>query len=132
MTHTHSASTDQRPAWRGPLRLAAAAFTALLLAGACATGSSDEEVPLRAPSVEAGRAFAETRCASCHAVKAGQESPMAGVPTFVELNRRYVATTLQRKLADMVETEHSEMPPLRVHWDEIESLMAYMQTLETE
>jgi hypothetical protein len=57
---------------------------------------------------------------------------MAGVPTFVELNRRYVATTLQRKLADMVETEHSEMPPLRVHWDEIESLMAYMQTLETE
>ena len=130
MTRDHSAKAGRRVGWRRPAPLAAAGL-ALLLASACAATSDGEQADLRAPSVEMGRAFAETRCASCHAVKAGEESPRAGAPTFVELNRRYVATTLQRKLADMVETEHSEMPPLRVHWDEIEALMAYMQTLET-
>lgn len=129
MTRHPSDEARKRPAWRGPATLAAASL-ALLMAGACAA-TSGESASVAAPSVEMGRSFAEARCSSCHAVKAGQESPRAAAPTFVELNRRYVATTLQRKLAEMNETEHSEMPPLRVHWDEIEALMAYMQTLET-
>lgn len=131
MTRHPSDEARKRAGWRGPASLAVASL-ALLLAGACAATSGDESASLSSPTVEMGRSFAETRCSSCHAVKAGQESPRAGAPTFVELNRRYVATTLQRKLADMIETEHSEMPPLRVHWDEIEALMAYMQTLEPQ
>lgn len=130
MTRAPSAETEKRLPWRRPASLAAASL-ALLLTGACAGASTDRSPALDAPSVEAGRAFAQARCAACHAVEAGQASPRAGAPTFVELNQRYVATTLQKKLADMVETEHSEMPPLRVHWDEIEALMAYMQTLAT-
>lgn len=130
MTRDPSDKTGKRAPWRGPASFAAASL-ALLLAGACAATSGGEATELRAPSVEAGRSFAQTRCASCHAVEAGQASPRAGAPTFIELNQRYVATTLQKKLTDMVETEHSEMPPLRVHWDEIEALMAYMQTLGT-
>lgn len=130
MTRYFPNAGPARAAWRGPAT--AAGLVALLLASGCAATSDAQMAGLNAPSVETGRALAETRCASCHAVKAGQESPRAAAPTFVELNRRYVATTLQRRLAEMNETEHSEMPPLRVHWDEIEALTAYMQTLETQ
>lgn len=111
--------------------LTAGAALALLLAG-CAADAADE--PRLAagpvsPTAEIGRSIAQARCAACHAVDASLESPRTGAPPFVVLKDRYLATTLQRRLEAMVETEHSEMPPTRIHWDEVEALAAYMATL---
>lgn len=104
---------------------------AVLLAG-CAPGSADRTelaVGPTSPTVEIGRSIAQTRCASCHAVDASTQSPRSAAPPFVVLRDRYLETTLQRKLEAMVDTEHSEMPPLRMHSNEIEALYAYMESL---
>jgi cytochrome c len=110
-------------------RLLTPLFAALLLSG-CVTSEPVESAPLRSASFEQGRSIALTRCASCHAVDASMESPRAGAPPFLRLKERYLATSLQRRLEAMMETEHSEMPPLRMHWDEIEALAAYMEGLQ--
>lgn len=113
-----------------PLWLVGGCFAALL--AGCATGAAHQPEVARgptSPTVEIGRSIAQTRCASCHAVDASMESPRSAAPPFVVLRDRYLATSLQRKLQAMVETEHSEMPPLRMHSDEIEALYAYMESL---
>lgn len=113
-----------------PLQLVGGCLAALL--AGCATGAPDQPDLARgpiSPTVEIGRSIAQTRCAACHAVDASMDSPRSAAPPFVVLRDRYVATSLQRKLQAMVDTEHSEMPPLRMHSDEIEALYAYMESL---
>ncbi|HEY9219234.1 MAG TPA: cytochrome c [Phenylobacterium sp.] len=111
------------------IRTIATLFGIVMLSG-CAASESPEPGLLRSASFERGRSIAETRCASCHAVDASPESPRADAPPFVRLRERYVAISLQRRLADMVETEHSEMPPLRLDSEEVDALAAYMEGLQ--
>lgn len=83
-----------------------------------------------ATPAERGRAIAETRCAACHAVGEDLSSPRRGAPAFRDLKGRFVPLTLERRLTDINETGHYDMPPLVLHTDQIEDVAAYLETLD--
>ncbi|WP_310541138.1 c-type cytochrome [Phenylobacterium sp.] len=98
----------------------------LLAAPAAATAG---ENPLPASQAR-GHALARTVCAACHAVEPKGVSPNAKAAPFRHLAGRHVPLTLQRRLADIAETGHYDMPPINLHADEVQDVAAYINSLE--
>lgn len=74
--------------------------------------------------------MAAANCAGCHAVDALGSSPDRRAPPFRLLSGRYVELTLHRKLTEISETGHYDMPPVPVHTDEVRAIVAYINSLE--
>ncbi|WP_411286928.1 c-type cytochrome [Phenylobacterium sp.] len=116
------------------MRFPAVSLCAALLAGACAV------VPDRWPpvtgvsqdSADRGRQLAQQTCARCHAVGAAGESSQRRAPTFRALSGRYVSVSLQRKLTEIAETGHYDMPALLLHSDQVEDVVAYINSFEPQ
>jgi cytochrome c len=100
-------------------------LTLLAVPAAAAAG----ENPLPASQAR-GHALARSVCASCHAVETKGASPDAKAPPFRDLAGRHVPLTLQRRLADIAETGHYDMPPINLHADEVQDVVAYINSLE--
>lgn len=98
----------------------------LLAAPAVATAG---ENPLPASQAR-GHALARNVCSACHAVETKGASPNAKAPPFRALAGRHVPLTLQRRLADIAETGHYDMPPINLHADEVQDVVAYINSLE--
>jgi len=79
---------------------------------------------------ENGQVFAETHCASCHAVGRGGSSPLAEAPPFRELHRRYPVEQLAEALAEGISTGHPTMPEFELDPPQIDDLLAYLRSLE--
>ena len=77
-----------------------------------------------------GRVFAQTNCASCHAVGRIGESPLAIAPPFRTLHTRYPVEDLAEALAEGIMTGHPTMPQFQLDPAEIGDLIAYLKTLE--
>jgi mono/diheme cytochrome c family protein len=77
-------------------------------------------------SVTRGHAVAQRLCARCHAVEASGSSPDARAPAFRTLTGQFVPLTLERRLTEISETGHYDMPPVSVHADEVADLAAYI------
>jgi mono/diheme cytochrome c family protein len=75
-----------------------------------------------------GRVVAESRCAACHAVRAGETaSPNAAAVDFTR-----VATTpgmTELALQAMLQTSHRTMPNLILDADEMREVIAYILSL---
>lgn len=117
-------------AWRLVGRL-----TALWLLGAASVSSQGvwAQEPARKPAaetVEAGRAIAEARCASCHAVGPSGASPLPPAPPLRELHRRYPVEHLAEALAEGIAVGHPAMPEVVLEPPEIDAFIAYLQSLE--
>lgn len=97
------------------VRRATAALFVLLVAAA----------PGRAAGADAaaGAAIAARWCASCHAVTAGQEPVVVGVPSFADLAARADDATLSRFLFD----PHPTMKGLDLSRTEIAAVVAYIR-----
>lgn len=80
--------------------------------------------------VAAGRAMAETHCARCHAIERRGASPLPIAPPFRDLHKRYPVESLQEALAEGVVTGHPDMPEFRFAQEEIDSLIAFLKSLE--
>lgn len=76
-----------------------------------------------------GHAFARQLCSGCHAVERTGSSPRRHAPRFAALAGQYVPLTLHRKLTEIYETGHFDMPPLYVHTEEVEDITAYINSL---
>jgi len=76
-----------------------------------------------------GRRFAGQVCASCHAIDASTHSRRPGAPSFMTLRGQYNQLTLRRKLTDIIETGHYQMPPVKVDSDQVADLVAYLDSL---
>lgn len=111
---------------RRPLRVFA---TLLGLASLAQPAAAHTPSPLEA-EIAHGRALAATNCASCHAVDTLGPSPNHHAPPFRVLSGRYVELTLHRKLTEISETGHYDMPPMPVHTDEVRAIVAYINSLE--
>jgi len=59
--------------------------------------------------VERGRAFAESHCASCHAIGRSGDSPVSAAPPFRSLH----LTDPNEDLAEVLDTAHQVMPQFR-------------------
>jgi mono/diheme cytochrome c family protein len=102
-------------------------YLVLLAAPVAATAA---ENPLSAAQAR-GHALAAGVCATCHGVEATGNSPNAKAPPFRALAGRYVPLTLQRHLAEITETGHSNMPQINVHADDVQDIVAYINSLES-
>jgi cytochrome c len=81
-----------------------------------------------AAAASRGHAVAERLCARCHAIEASGDSPDARAPAFRTLTGQFVPLTLERKLTEIAETGHYDMPPVSVHADEVADLAAYINS----
>jgi mono/diheme cytochrome c family protein len=81
-------------------------------------------------SVDRGRLFAQTHCASCHAINKTGDSPFAAAPPFRELNKRYRVENLAEALAEGISTGHPAMPEFTLTPRQIGDLLSFLKTLE--
>ena len=110
---------------------------ALIAAGlALAACAADSQPAPTAPSLglqaptraQEGHAVAQRLCSRCHQVESAGDSPNSASPPFRVLAQRYDEVTLGKKLDDIL-TGHYQMPPTHVSNDEIDSLVAYLESL---
>jgi cytochrome c553 len=77
-----------------------------------------------------GRTFAQTNCASCHAIGRLGESPLRIAPPFRTLHTRYPVENLAEAFAEGIVTGHPTMPQFRLDAAQVGDLLAYLRTLE--
>lgn len=83
-----------------------------------------------AADVEAGRKLAETHCSRCHATGNEGTSLMEGAPPLRDLKLRYPIDDLAESLAEGMETAHPQMPVFTFSPEEIDDLLAYLDSLD--
>ena len=83
-----------------------------------------------APAVERGRELAMRRCAECHAVRRGSDSPDGDAPPFSTLRLRFNELSLERRLAGIPWGEHAGMPPIGLTSGDRSDLAAYIESLK--
>lgn len=103
--------------------LVAAIALALLAAGAVAVRATEADLVAR------GHALAVRNCGACHAVAREGESPLPAAPPFRTLKTHYPVETLAESLAEGIISGHPEMPERAFAPEEIDALIAYLETL---
>ncbi len=107
-------------------QLALGAALAVLLS-ACAA-SAQPEGDTRASLTARGQAMAEANCAACHAIGATGESPHADAPPFRTLSQNYPVSALAEAFAEGILVGHSDMPEFGLEPDQIEAMIAYLES----
>ncbi|RVQ68778.1 hypothetical protein EKN06_00650 [Croceicoccus ponticola] len=103
----------------------------LLVAGACAPVSQREATAASLPAVEMrGLAFAQAHCSECHAVIAGQVSPLAEAPPFEAVVN--VPGLTEATITPWLRNSHNfpDMMNFAIDPAEIDNLAAYMLSLQ--
>ena len=80
-------------------------------------------------SASRGRAMAIVGCASCHAIDAAGDSPLAVAPPFRDIVRRRGSDDLAAAFEQGLVTTHPAMPPYVFGASQIHDLTAYLDTL---
>jgi cytochrome c len=99
----------------------------IALLSVCLQASTAQAQEARA---QRGYTFAETHCASCHAIGPVGESPLGSAPPFRTLHRRYAVENLAESLAEGIVTGHPTMPQFQLDVAQIGDLIAYLKSLE--
>jgi cytochrome c len=113
-----------------------AALAALGLAGcspppaAKAPASASSPVAM-SDMIADGLEIAQTQCASCHVVTAdGAQSPRADAPPFNTILSRYKADVLAEDLVNAIHLGHEDMPTFEFNPQGVDSLIAYLQSIQ--
>jgi mono/diheme cytochrome c family protein len=96
---------------------------------ACQNPSDDET----ASSTERGRLYAQTNCATCHAIGETGDSPYAPAPPFRSLSENYPIENLAEAFAEGIGVGHGgdvQMPEFVMSPDEIDDLLTYLATVQ--
>jgi len=78
-----------------------------------------------------GKALAEKSCGNCHAVDAKGNSPDKNAPAFLNLSRRHPLLALRRPITQAIHAAHDQMPNFKPSNDEIDVIVAYINSLST-
>lgn len=111
------------------MRSLAAFVTAIALA-ACAHAETAVD-DAAAHQIAAGQHLAEMYCSTCHAIGAAGESRHPLAPPFHTLSEKYPVTMLEEAFAEGVLVGHRDMPEFRLEPEEIDQLIAYLQSVQT-
>ena len=111
------------------IKLPQAGAVALLL-GATGLAVAVPAGPARTADLGRGRALAETHCSRCHAIGNEGASLMEGAIPFRDLKLRYPIEDLAEALAEGISTGHPQMPVFTFSTEEIDDLLAYLDSLE--
>ncbi len=77
-----------------------------------------------------GAAYAETHCASCHAIGATGESALPAAPPFRALGVRYPIENLAEAFAEGIYTAHAAMPEFIMSTQENADLILYLKSIQ--
>lgn len=102
---------------------------ALALA-ACAQNGGEAASAPAASGLDEGRRLAEIHCATCHAIGAEGESRHPQAPPFRTLSRDYPVNALEEAFAEGILVGHPDMPEFRLEPEQIEALLAYLQSIQ--
>jgi cytochrome c len=80
--------------------------------------------------VRAGRMLAETNCAECHAVRAGERPAPTNAPPFERIANMPGMTPLALQAA--LQTSHRTMPNVMLTPDELRGIVRYILTLRRD
>lgn len=106
-------------------RTLSAAIVALL-----GLGCGDLSAQTIGPSAERGLSLAMRLCASCHVVDEATKSAVpVGLPSFRGIANAYGQTA--ERITNVLIRPHTPMPDTQLTRDEIEDLLAYLETLRT-
>ena len=89
-----------------------------------------EAAPSEADVVE-GRRLAEIHCSTCHAIGPTGESRHPTAPPFRTLSQDYPLNSLEEAFAEGILVGHPEMPEFRLTPDEIDHLLAYLNSVQS-
>lgn len=112
-------------------------FGGLLLA-ACAQ-PADTAVPRNVDGQAAatgdiarGETIAAAYCAACHAIGVEGESPHSDAPVFRTLADLYPEVGLSEALIEGIRVGHPDMPPFRFEREEVDDLIAYIRSVQSQ
>ena len=105
--------------------VALASLVCVLVGASAAAGQAGDQS-------QAGRAYADAACASCHAVGRSGASPLKAAPPFREIMTRYPAEDLEEALAEGIVVGHPAMPNFQLEGPDLENLVAYLRTLQPQ
>jgi mono/diheme cytochrome c family protein len=97
-----------------------------------ASSSADEETTYDASLVASGREVAIQHCATCHAVDAGQRSPLSEAPSFQGILARYDSDRLAEDLIEGIRVGHDQMPVFDLDVRGTDALVAYLEWLDKQ
>ncbi|TIO04117.1 cytochrome c [Mesorhizobium sp.] len=83
-----------------------------------------------ADPVSRGKALLEVNCARCHAIGKTGKSSHPDAPEFRTLSQRYPLTDLEESFAEGISTGHPDMPEWVASPDQIEAIIAYIESLQ--
>lgn len=114
-----------------PLGAAAGGLALVIALAGCAT-STEPAADAAAPNLaaERGHDLARRQCSTCHAIGQADESLWPSAPPFRSLRLRYNALSLERRLPEIAEGRHYEMPPLSLDPADVRDLSAYIESLD--
>jgi cytochrome c len=83
-------------------------------------------------SIELGRQIAEKNCQSCHAIgRSGPSSNAIAMP-LREISQHYPIDNLAEAFAEGVLVGHSTMPQFEFEPQQVEALLTYIQSIQTQ
>jgi tetratricopeptide (TPR) repeat protein len=94
-------------------------------------GIADTELAATQSRVEQGKKLVEQNCAACHAVGATGDSPNKKAPEFRTLHARHPNLALREPLTRGIAAPHDEMPRFTLSGPEIDSIVAYINSLSS-
>ncbi len=103
-----------------PLRLSIALLTLGVL----------DSSAFAAGDLERGRAIVAENCSRCHATGPEGDSPLAAAPAFRTLGEKYPVSDLAEALAEGIVTGHPAMPEFEFDPDEIDAVIAYLESIQ--
>ncbi len=82
-----------------------------------------------ADPVRIGQVFMEANCSGCHAVGLHDTGPNPEAPPFREIVQIYPPEDLAEAFGEGISTGHPDMPEFELTPDQIDGLIAYLDTL---
>lgn len=82
--------------------------------------------------VSQGKALIELNCASCHAISKADKSPHPDAPAFRTLSDRYPIDALAEAFAEGIYVGHPDMPEFQATPDQIDAILAYINSVQED
>jgi cytochrome c len=81
---------------------------------------------------ERGKGIVRSLCSRCHSVEKAGASPRKEALPFREISKRYPLRNLEEALAEGIVTGHNDMPAFQFEPDEIDAILAYIDTIQVQ
>ena len=83
-------------------------------------------------TIERGKNIIERRCSQCHAIGIDDASRHPAAIAFRELSARYPVELLREALAEGILTGHPDMPVFGFYPNEIDQMIAYIESIQNK